>query len=243
LSDPEFSHRALQVIVNIERRLAKVTKTLITVGEQVSKDLLEVGVGKPSQYISIASEGQKLNFLSREQARANLGIELETPVVLWMARMAPVKNPSLALEVARLLPKISFLMAGGGEIFNQIRDSAPANVKLLSWVDAAEVIPVADIFLSTSLNEGVPYSLLEVLSAGVPVVAVESGAIAEIIEDQLNGFLTSREPAEIASQIDILFANSALRLNSSISALESSALSSKKNDMVLKHLSLYIKDV
>jgi hypothetical protein len=86
LSDPEFSRRALQVIVNIERRLAKVTKTLITVGEQVSKDLLQVGVGKPNQYISIASEEQKLNFLSRDQARANLGIDLQTPVVLWMAQ-------------------------------------------------------------------------------------------------------------------------------------------------------------
>ena len=241
LSDPEFSRRALQIIVNIERRLAKVTKTLITVGEQVSKDLLQVGVGKPSQYISIASEGQKLNFLSRDQARANLGIGLQTPVVLWMARMAPVKNPSLALEVARLLPKINLLMAGGGEIFNQISDSAPPNVQMLSWVDAADVIPAADIFLSTSLNEGVPYSLLEVLSAGVPVVAVESGAIAEIIEDKVNGFLTSKEPTEIASQIENLFSNTPLRLASGISALKSSSSSSGKNDMVSKHVFLYSK--
>jgi glycosyltransferase involved in cell wall biosynthesis len=239
LSDPEFSRRALQVIVNFERRLAKVTKTLITVGEQVSKDLLEVGVGKPSQYISIASEGGKLNFLSREQARANLGIDLETPTVLWMARMAPVKNPSLALKVAHLLPEINFLMAGGGELFNQIRDLAPSNVRMLSWVDAAEVIPAADIFLSTSLNEGVPYSLLEVLSAGVPVVAVESGAIAEIIEDKVNGFLTSKEPTKIADQIENLFSKTPLRLASGTLALKSSALSSKKNNMALTHVSLY----
>jgi glycosyltransferase involved in cell wall biosynthesis len=242
LSDPEFSRRALQVIVNIERRLAKVTKTLITVGEQVSKDLLQVGVGKPSQYISIASEGQKLNFLSRDQARANLGIDLQTPVVLWMARMAPVKNPALALEVARLLPKINFLMAGGGELFDPIKEQAPPNVRLLSWVEAANVIPAADVFLSTSLNEGVPYSLLEVLSAGVPVVAVKSGAIAEIIEDKVNGFLTSKEPTEIASQIDTLFANPPQRMASWISALESNALSTTGNDMALKHLSLYLKD-
>jgi glycosyltransferase involved in cell wall biosynthesis len=239
LSDPEFSRRALQVIVNIERRLAKVTKTLITVGEQVSKDLLQVGVGKPNQYISIASEGQKLNFLSRDQARANLGIDLQTPVVLWMARMAPVKNPSLALEVARVLPKISFLMAGGGELFNQVRNSAPPNVRMLSWVDAAEVIPVADIFLSTSLNEGVPYSLLEVLSAGVPVVAVESGAIAEIIKDKVNGFLTSKEPTEIASQINSLFTNSAQRLSVGQSANNSSSQSTQMKKMVPDHVSLY----
>jgi glycosyltransferase involved in cell wall biosynthesis len=239
LSDPEFSRRALQVIVNIERRLAKVTKTLITVGEQVSKDLLQVGVGKPSQYISIASEGQKLIFLSRDQARANLGIDLETPVVLWMARMAPVKNPSLALEVAQLLPKVSFLMAGGGELFNQIRNQASPNVRLLGWVDAADVIPSADIFLSTSLNEGIPYSLLEVLSAGVPVVAVESGAIAEIIRERVSGVLTSKEPAEIAAQISGLFSDPTQRLKAGESAKNSTTRSAIAEKMVPTHIDVY----
>jgi glycosyltransferase involved in cell wall biosynthesis len=243
MSDPEFSRRALQVIINIERRLAKVTKKLITVGEQVSKDLLQVGVGKSHKYVSIASEGQSLNFIPRNEARAALNIHMETPVVLWMARMAPVKNPSLALEVARLLPAVTFLMGGGGELFDQIKVQAPPNVQLLSWVDAANVIPAADIFLSTSLNEGVPYSLLEVLSAGVPVVAVESGAIAEIIKNGENGILTSPYPAEIAGQIDNLFSNPAFRLESGISAFKSIAANSKKHDMASKHISLYKKVV
>jgi glycosyltransferase involved in cell wall biosynthesis len=239
MSDPEFSRRALQVIVNVERRLAKVTKKLITVGEQVSKDLLQVGVGKSHQYISIASEGQSLNFISRNEARAALNIQTETPVVLWMARMAPVKNPSLALEVARLLPTVTFLMAGGGELFDQIKVQAPPNVQLLSWVDAASVIPAADIFLSTSLNEGVPYSLLEVLSAGVPVVAVESGAVAEIIENKVNGLLTSKEPTEIAARISGLLSNSTQRLALGHSAHNSSSLSGQMKRMVPDHVSLY----
>jgi glycosyltransferase involved in cell wall biosynthesis len=239
MSDPEFSRRALQVIINVERRLAKLTKKLITVGEQVSKDLLQVGVGKPGKYISIASEGQKLVFLSRRDARDNLNLDQETPVVLWMARMAPVKNPSLALEVARLLPEINFLIAGGGELFDQIKDQAPPNALLLSWVDAAEVIPAADVFLSTSLNEGIPYSLLEVLSAGVPVVAVQSGAISEIIQDKVNGFLTSKEPAEIATQIAELFSNPALRKVAGQSALNSSAISDQVKKMAPAHIQVY----
>jgi glycosyltransferase involved in cell wall biosynthesis len=239
LSDPEFSRRALQVIVNIERRLAKLTNTLITVGEQVSKDLLQVGVGKTSQYISIASEGQSLIFISRDAARRKLNIHTDTPVVLWMARMAPVKNPALALEVARQLPEINFLMAGGGELVEQIKEQAPSNVRLLSWVDAAEVIPAADFFLSTSLNEGVPYSLLEVLSAGVPVVAVESGAIAEIVENGRNGILTSLDATEIANQLSGLFSNPMQRSALKQSALNSSARNSEVKKMLPAHRSLY----
>jgi glycosyltransferase involved in cell wall biosynthesis len=239
MGDPEFSRRALQVIINIERRLAKVTKKLITVGEQVSQDLLHVGVGEPHQYISIASEGQSLNFISRKAARAKLSINTDAPVVLWMARMAPVKNPSLALEVARLLPEINFLMAGGGELFDQIKAQAPSNVRLLSWVDAAEVIPAADIFLSTSLNEGIPYSLLEVLSAGVPVVAVESGAIAEVIENGGNGILTSLSATEIANQLSYLFSNPTRRITAGQFALNSSSQSTSVKKMLPAHLFLY----
>jgi glycosyltransferase involved in cell wall biosynthesis len=239
MGDPEFSRRALQVIINIERRLAKVTKKLITVGGQVSTDLLQVGVGKPHQYISIASEGQSLDFISRKDARAKLNIHIDTPVVLWMARMAPVKNPSLALEVARLLPSVSFLMAGGGELFDQTKDQAPSNVQLLSWVDASHVIPAADIFLSTSFNEGVPYSLLEVLSAGVPVIAVKSGAISEIIATGVNGILTSEEPTDISTRISGLFSNPKQKSTMARIALETSSVSSQFKKMLPDHLSLY----
>jgi glycosyltransferase involved in cell wall biosynthesis len=239
MGDPEFSKRALQVIINIERRLAKITKKLITVGEQVSKDLLQVGVGKPAQYISIASESKTLNFKSREAARLKFNIQADTPVVLWMARMAPVKNPSLVLEVARLLPEVTFLMAGGGELFDRVKELAPPNTYLVDWVNAEDVIPVADIFLSTSLNEGVPYSLIEVLSGGVPVVAIESGAIAEIIENGVNGILTSQDPSEIAEKISGLFSNPTQRLEAGHYALNSSQARSQVKKMVPAHVQLY----
>lgn len=239
IGDPEFSRLALQGIINIERCLAKVTKTLITVGEQVSKDLLQASVGKPHQYISIASEGPGLNFISREAARAKLNIHPDTLVVLWMARMAPVKNPALALEVARLLPEFNFLMAGGGALFDQIKAQAPSNVRLLSWAVAANVIPAADVFLSTSLNEGVPYSLLEVRSAGVPIVAVKSGAVAEIVESGRNGILTSLDPAEIAEQLSSFFSKSTRRLAFNYSSLELSTQNSEVKQMIPNHLFLY----
>jgi glycosyltransferase involved in cell wall biosynthesis len=239
MSDPEFSRRALQVIINIERRLAKLTKRIITVGEQVTNDLLNVGVGKRSQYISIASEGAKLSFLSREQARNLLNMDREVPVVLWMARMAPVKNPSLALEVAKLLPDVNFLMAGGGDLFEETKDNAPVNVLLLGWVDAAEVIPVADVFLSTSLNEGVPYSLIEVQSCGVPIVAVDSGAISELITNGVSGILTARDPISLADEIQSLISNPEKAREISKSALASNAASAGAQKMAPAHLNLY----
>jgi len=241
MSDPEFSRRALQVIINIERQLAKLTNRIITVGEQVTKDLLNVGVGKRSQYISIASEGAKLSFLTREEARNLLNLDQEIPIVLWMARMAPVKNPSLALEVAKLLPDVNFLMAGGGDLFEETKANAPANVLLLGWVDAAEVIPVADVFLSTSLNEGVPYSLIEVQSSGVPIVAVNSGAIAELIEDGVTGILSKPESSEIALHLKTLLNDKGTIESLGAAARATREEVSDKPIMVNAHKALYEK--
>jgi glycosyltransferase involved in cell wall biosynthesis len=241
MSDPEFSRRALQVIINIERRLAKLTERIITVGEQVTKDLLNVGVGKKSQYISIASEGAKLSFLTREEARRIMKLDQDVPIVLWMARMAPVKNPALALEVAKLLPEVNFLMAGGGELFDETKVNAPKNVLLLGWVDAAEVIPAADVFLSTSLNEGIPYSLIEVQSCGIPIVAVNSGAISELITDGVSGVLSKPESSELALQIKNLLKDK-LRIESMGSAARAQReIISDKPMMVDAHKALYEK--
>ena len=124
-------------------------------------------------------------------------------------------------------------------IFNQFSDSAAQNVQMLGFVDAAKVIPAADIFLSTSLNEGIPYSFLEVLSAGVPIVAVKSGAIEEIIADGLNGFLVSQDPDEIASQINSLFTNSESIMAARHSALNSNTILSQKMTMADAHESIY----
>jgi glycosyltransferase involved in cell wall biosynthesis len=241
MSDPEFSRRALQVIINIERRLAKLTKRIITVGEQVTKDLLAVGVGKPNQYISIASEGAKLSFLSRSEARKLINIDSETPVVLWMARMAPVKNPTLALEVARLLPEVNFLMAGGGDLFEETKAKAPKNVLMLGWVDAAEIIPVADIFLSTSLNEGVPYSLIEVQSCGIPIVAVNSGSIQELISDGVSEILAHADAKDLALNIRKLLEDESKRERISVSARQNRAIADEKPQMTLAHKALYEK--
>ena len=238
MGDPEFSKRALQVIINIERRLAKVTKHIITVGEQVATDLISVGVGKSTQYRSIASEGVKLNFLTRQEARKLLNLGLDSPVVLWMARMAPVNNPSLALEVARALPDINFLIAGGGDLYEEIKEKATANVFMLGWVNSAEVIPAADVFLSTSLNEGIPYTLLEAKSCNIPIVAVNSGAVSEAIVDSIDGILTTDNVEEIAQSIERILkteGNFAIGLKPEKRPQTKIELS----DMASKHLEIY----
>ncbi len=168
-----------------------------------------------------------------------MNLDEQVPIVLWMARMAPVKNPRLALQVAKLLPEITFLMAGGGDLFEETRASAPGNVVLLGWVDAAEVVPVADVFLSTSLNEGIPYSLIEVQSCGVPIVAVDSGAISELVTNGFDGYLSSADADQIADAISKVLSGNEVRTSMAANSLASSAARQAKTEMAQSHMGVY----
>ena len=78
-----------------------------------------------------------------------------------------------------------------------------------------------------------------VLSAGVPIIAVESGAIPEIVHNGVNGILTSQDPKEISAQIWNLISNSSLDLANREKKSVGNAPNSNELGMNLKHISVY----
>jgi glycosyltransferase involved in cell wall biosynthesis len=240
LTDPEFFGFKQRVIIGIERALAKRSAALITVGEKVSDELLAVGIGKKEQYLSIASEIDSIDFISRDTARQKFGIVDENQVVVvWMARLVGVKNPYLAIEVAKLLPKALFLVSGGGDLYEQLKKDAPANVRVLGWQEPSEVIPAGDIFLSTSVNEGVPYSILEAQSFGLPVVSVRAGAVEEVVIETETGYVTDAVAAQLAARIQSLIRDPSMRLQMGEKARSRSLEATGKKAKATAHLALY----
>jgi glycosyltransferase involved in cell wall biosynthesis len=200
--DPEFSSSKNWAITALERRYAMRTNTLVTVGEQVSKDLLQREVGNPNQYLNIPPGVNPLLITPRQQAFANLNLEDDGRIVIgWIARVTGVKNPLRALEVACAIPEAHFVMAGGGDLLETIRAAAPSNVTVLGWADARDVFGVSDIVLSTSENEGMPIALIEAQLAGKPVVATNVGAVAEVIANGDTGYVVAKQTIDLVAAI------------------------------------------
>lgn len=239
LTDPEFSRLAKRIIVRIERRLARISSALVVTGERVARDLLNVRIGEHKQYLSIPGETLPMEMSTREECRHNLGLNNEF-TVLWMGRVAPVKNPKLLVQIARKMPTITFIMAGNGPLFEKIKTEAPENLKILGFVNPAEVLIAADVFLSTALNEGIPYSLLEARQVGLPIVAVNCGAISEIVYEGENGFLVDADEDQIIDKIGNLFTNKELFGNMKSSAERLSQAVSSGQNFYLKHEALYM---
>lgn len=79
----------------------------------------------------------------------------------------------------------------------------------------------ADIYITTSLSDGTPVSLLEAMASGVPCIATRVGGIPEWIEDKKNGLLISPgSPDEVAEAILTLVSNPALSSKLSAAARE-----------------------
>ena len=59
----------------------------------------------------------------------------------------------------------------------------------LGWrKDGAELLKAADIFILTSLWEGLPRSLVEALKTGLPAICYKSDGVADILKDGVNGY-------------------------------------------------------
>ena len=212
IDDPELKGVRVKVAMFIERFLASRARILVTVGNRVARELLDAKVGKESQYISIAPGVTPLKLEDRESARKSLGLSNETrPIVAWLARVVAVKGPHRLVELARKIPEARFIMAGGGDLFEEIRQQAPENLSLLGWQEARKVWAVADLAVSTSENEGMPIALIEAQLAGIPIVALDVGSVREVVEDGKSGFVFDEFGDDFIEAVRKLVLNADLR--------------------------------
>ncbi len=205
LDDPEFSGFKSKVIIEVERMLAKKSVKLVTVGRRVADELLEQKIGHRPQFVNIPPGVVAVDVTPKVQALKNLNLQdTGAPIVGWIARMTGVKNPIRALEVADALPDTRFLMAGGGDLLEQVKVAAPPNVSVIGWADAADLFGASDIILSTSENEGMPVALIEAQLAGKPVVATDVGSVSEVILNHETGIVTNKNVGSIATAVKSL---------------------------------------
>jgi len=94
-----------------------------------------------------------------------------------------------------------------------IKPNSDSEIIFCSWM---QNIPVAlaglDLVTMTSFNEGTPVSLIEALAANKPVISTNVGGVANVVQDNVTGFLTKTSELDIFSQhVKNLIANRGLR--------------------------------
>ena len=212
-----FGPMKTRALIQAERSLSRITDTLVTVGAQVRDDLLGAGIGRAEQYRVVYSGVRLAQLPAREQARAELGLALDRPVVSMIGRLTRIKRPDRFLKTAtsvlRTNPDTQFLVAGWGDEGEQLRASASGlPISVLGWRDDLErLLAATDIVLLTSDNEGTPLSLVQAGLAGIPSVATDVGSVHEVIERDVTGLLAPADPEALAGQLRRLLDDAGLR--------------------------------
>ena len=137
--------------------------------------------------------------------KAELGVEPERPIVLWIGKLDDHKNWRGFLDVGRLLvdrfPECELILAGGetapeavaGELFREAeRRELAAHFRWLPRVEYGDMPRLysltaksGGVTLSTSKDESFGMTVTESLACGCPAVAAEVGAIPEILDGEL----------------------------------------------------------
>ncbi len=82
----------------------------------------------------------------------------------------------------------------------------------LSTTDVVGQLQQADIFVLSSLSEGISNAVLEAMSCGLPVVATDCGGMREVIQDGVEGYVVPlREPGDMAEKLELLTTRRELR--------------------------------
>ena len=126
----------------------------------------------------------------------------EKPYVAFASRLSKEKGVTLLYEAAKMLPEYSFLVAGSGPDGDCLKEVPNITMKgFLTGDELVSLMANARVMLLPSVwYENCPLSILETHSFGVPVITMNSGGMAELVEDGKTGALINEPTPEAVAE-------------------------------------------
>jgi glycosyltransferase involved in cell wall biosynthesis len=242
-----FGAGKTRVVILIEKILSWISHGLISIGTNVMKDLLKVGIGRPDKFHVIFPGLQDLDVIPKAQARKELGLHPAKLYVVFVGRLTQIKRPDRLVEIATELkkdfPNAHLLVAGAGELFNVTKSEAESQelpMTFYGWRnDIARILCASDIAVLCSDNEGIPLTLIQAAQAGLPIVSTDVGSVSDIVKHGISGTLAGRSSAELAQGLKVLIQDLSLRDSYGLAGKTRANKYFSSQSMVAAHEQLY----
>jgi glycosyltransferase involved in cell wall biosynthesis len=197
---------------------------VISPSRGMEKILRQYGVTTP---IEVVPNGADLTpFLSAKPlAREEFGYDKDDIILIYMGRIAPEKNLDFLLRsfagVSRAIPRTKMLIVGGGqkeheEAVKSVTDELGLRERVrftgsIPYDKIPSHLAMCDIFTTASVTEVHPFSVIEGMAAGLPVVGIDSPGISDSIADGTTGMLSTEDIASYTAILTLLCSNRALQ--------------------------------
>ncbi len=180
---------------------------------------------KPGEVVTVIPNGIDAynefspTLFNRDTQRTQLKLGTDDIAVFFVGRLSEEKNPDVFIEAAKLVidqneaNNVKFYIIGDGpmrpEVEKLIKGAETESITYLGYQSAvASYLSAADIFVLPSSIEGFPLSILEAMAMEVAVIASDVGAVADVIESGVDGYvITPGSEAEIAETVNLLVAD------------------------------------
>jgi glycosyltransferase involved in cell wall biosynthesis len=209
LSARKYNHPIVKRIICVSDAIRKITAPSI----------------RDQNKLVVVHSGIDLALYEKEaaiQLRDELNLSREAILVGNLSALADHKDYPTFIQTAKVIlskrEDVHFVIAGSGreekKIRHQIRNlGLDKNIHLLGFRnDPVSIMQSLDVFLITSVTEGLGTIVLEAFAAGVPVVATRAGGLPEMVQDGVTGMLADIKDADaLANAVLHILDDSTLR--------------------------------
>ena len=223
---------------------------VIAVNEDIKKELLQIGLKNDS--ISIIPNGvDSKNFkpsaaipLSKKKMVTYVGRLHEQKGVEYLIRSWAMLAERFRVNGSSLQLNLNIIGEGPllGKLVNLSRElNIEDRVDFLGTVNnVAEFFHRSDLFVNTSLNEGISNSLLEAMACGLPIVATNISGNNELIQDGFNGLLVpSKDSVALTRAMENLLTDSVTAKQLGVKARETIELKYASHVVAKEYMKLY----
>jgi glycosyltransferase involved in cell wall biosynthesis len=188
---------------------------VVVVSRYLRDDLVSKANFKPS-HIEIIYNGVVFKHIDSgmepTEKKRQMGFDLSDRLVVMVANLHVDKGYEYFVRAARLMTDqmehLQFLIIGEGPdhirtmIEHEIRINNLSNrVHMLGYrEDVAEILTVTELFMLSSISEGLSIATIEAMGAGVPVVVTASGGPEEIVTDGETGLIVPTADAQALAE-------------------------------------------
>lgn len=185
----------------------------------------------------------------RELLRREITGDLDRILLVSVGRLTEQKGyADLVAAFARVYrkhPGAFLAIAGKGELHDELAAQIKAaglegSARLLGVrQDIPDVLAASDVFVSSSLWEGLPVAVLEAMSAGLPIVATGVGDVPRVVVAGTGEIVPPGDPEQLAGALDGLLGDAAKRAAYGAAAREHIASTYNPSDWAERILALY----
>jgi len=209
---------------------------VIAPSQGLANVLLRFGVDAPIEVIPNGVNLEPFKNPAEPYNRAEFGIREDEVILIYIGRLGPEKNLPFLLRsfhgTAHALNNVHLIIVGEGpehdNLEDRVKQSASADRIHFTGFVPYDVIPnylsMADAFVTASVTEVHPLTVIEALARGLPVLGIESPGVGDLISHEYNGFLSTHDLAVYTALMMRMVSDAELRSAMGRNAYESAQM-------------------